>query len=132
MHQTGGDLRETMHELFGIASIGTAIARMGCIFWDKLVIICGSFAFLAGMFFNFASPQYTSFWQVSRGYPPNSYVMIVTMFSFYFLSIVLTAKQVIQLGEINKIETIDGDRDVGDEKRRLMDGDVVTLNNEMV
>lgn len=43
MHQKGGDLKEVMHELVGKWSIGAAIARIGCIFSDKIPMIYGFF-----------------------------------------------------------------------------------------
>ena len=55
MHQTAGDLRETMHETVGYVAITAAGARIGCIFWDKLVVIYGMLAVSAGVLFNLSS-----------------------------------------------------------------------------
>ena len=63
MHQTEGDLRETMHEICGYVGIAGAGARIGCIFWDKLVVIVGMFAVSAGVLLNFSSHVLTYFWE---------------------------------------------------------------------
>jgi len=134
MHQTDGSLRETMHQLVGVLSIGTAIARMGCVFWDKLTMIYGYLSFAVGIFLNFASPQMTRYWQRKEylGYPANTYVMIVMVLYFYFSSIASTAKQVIQHGDIKEVETFDKHKDAVDKERLLMDADVEALCTEMV
>ena len=63
MHQTAGDLRETMHKSFGYVAITAAIARIGCIFWDKLVVIVGMLAVSAGVLLNFSSFVLTYYWE---------------------------------------------------------------------
>merc|ERR1712176_400246 len=123
MHQTRGDLRETMHEMVGYFSMGTAIARMGCIFWNKMTVIYGYLCFSVGMFLSFANPKFTRYWEHSVGYSNMAYVMIVLLLSLYVPSIAKRAKQFIQEKQYEKVATSDVD-----ENKLLMDTDVAGLD----
>ena len=109
MHQTAGDLSQTMHESFGYVAITAAGVRIGCIFWDKLVVIYGMLMVSAGVFFNFSSVVLTYDWEngnhrcapilgCSTGFVYFAMVLLIAMWIFivtvtmrYFVSSTRTA-----------------------------------------
>ena len=125
MHQTSGDLRETMHKLVGIMSIGTAFIRIGCIYADKLTLlpmVYGYTTMMTGMLLNFANPQFTEYWELTLGYPTMAYITLVMLFSFYLSSMTATCEQMAKVQEAEKLKMVDSvDEQVVDETTPLVD-----------
>ena len=97
MHQTGGDLKEVMHVLVGKWAIGAAIARIGCIFSDKIPMIYGFLVVMVGMVFNFSNPQFTKYWVLVLEYHGMALCVIVMLMAFYIASITATVKQLVDV-----------------------------------
>merc|ERR1719245_703011 len=86
MHQSTGDLREMMHQLVGILTVGVAFVRLAYIVWDKLAIVYGFLILTAGMVFNFSDPVFTEYWEIVLEYPGMAYIAIALMLGFYVAS----------------------------------------------
>lgn len=96
MHQSSGDLMETMHELTGKWAIATAVARIGCIFSDKMPMIYGFCLLMVGMVFNFSNRSFTMYWVIELEFHGMALCVIVMLFAFYIASITATLQQLAQ------------------------------------
>merc|ERR1712228_756883 len=132
MHQSSGDLREMMHNLLGILTLGVAVVRLAFTVWPKLATAYGFLLLISGMVLNFSEPVFTEYWEVVLGYPGMAYIAISLMFGFYLASLSAIIQQLaLQRAEKEVIawedeDSVWGNSTVSTESSPLMHGQSAT------